>query len=758
MSRLPNIVRLAGPERGLDGRSVLSKARAPLITDGRIGDFWIDTVSKKLFGPKTAAGWPDNGLIRGAAGWYPLERIASDGVRRVTEVYDWAGGEGTKPAIGYKTAAGALTETIGDAADIRGAPGPEFLIDAMGDGGDDVSYATQFAGAEVSGDNEKRPLTHLFGPGSKLDVRSTAAAATTVVPASIGTVVVWDLGGRFFRRTDADPGPVTKFRSADRFLSDGETDLANGGWWAISPDMREPLDESVTDAKVASPADPAALIDGNKLRYQDGIDPFPLPLVTRDRRWMWITDTDQITGNGTSNDQAGVERAIEKACLNGRKLLIPDDIVIRLTEPVENHGNLSLKIAGSGVEVVENNNYATNGINTRGKGSWFFFDHEGVGFDFEGRSNGVNLVGNAHIGIFGIGTMRDQPTPESNWEPGDFDFDFRFTQCTADIDDLTLWNPTMGLQWRRARSGQLNIGLIRGQPLNVGIDIVNAYDVIRIKDIHFWPFWSLSDPVREYTRDNAHALISNRSDGMMVDNLFSIRYKRSLLIGNYAGDGPDNPAGTTYHASFGNIYADLGESALIVAEAANGVSAHFDRIICEQAPEVTAFAAGVAVLGPNARLHIGTLVSNNTQASAVSVSGVASRVNISRFQPGNFNLSETGFPAIACQASGAVVRLSEVSDNGSGDGAPLTYEDAGGKITGHKTTGVATVLNGQNGATVIHGLGVTPRGVHFSLLGAGAQAVGTVLPRIASLDQNSFTLDLGITVGADRSFSWEAFI
>src|SRR5690554_4076443 len=106
---LSNPVRLATPMQGIDGRTVLAGDRAPLINDGRIGDFWIDQTAKKLYGPKTATGWPDRGLIRGAHGWYPLERTVSDGTRRVTEVYDWAGGEGEKPATGYKTAAGALT-------------------------------------------------------------------------------------------------------------------------------------------------------------------------------------------------------------------------------------------------------------------------------------------------------------------------------------------------------------------------------------------------------------------------------------------------------------------------------------------------------------------------------------------------------------------------------------------------------------------------------------------------------------------------
>jgi len=55
-------------------------------------------------------------------GWSPLIRSASDGTRRVLEIYDWTGGTGTKPGTGYISASG-LTATIGDAVDYRGVQG-----------------------------------------------------------------------------------------------------------------------------------------------------------------------------------------------------------------------------------------------------------------------------------------------------------------------------------------------------------------------------------------------------------------------------------------------------------------------------------------------------------------------------------------------------------------------------------------------------------------------------------------------------------
>ncbi|CAM5769751.1 hypothetical protein [Bosea minatitlanensis] len=70
----------------------------------------------------------------GGKGWSPVFAIAVDGARRVLQVYDWVGGEGTKPATGGYVADDGLTPTIGDAADIRGPAGTATIVD--GDKGD----------------------------------------------------------------------------------------------------------------------------------------------------------------------------------------------------------------------------------------------------------------------------------------------------------------------------------------------------------------------------------------------------------------------------------------------------------------------------------------------------------------------------------------------------------------------------------------------------------------------------------------------
>ena len=228
---LSNPVHLISPERGVDGRTVLAKARAPLVTDGRIGDFWIDTVAKKLYGPKNAAEWPDNGLIKGDGGWSPVFGIVTDGNRRVQRVVDWVGGEGTKPAAGQYVGATGLVDDIADAVDIRGVQGPEMLVSGLAAGADSISYETLVPHAETGDDNLQNPLKYFFSAGGLLTFKTVADAQAANVPARVSHVHILEIA-TIRVRVESEPGSGGSHRSADRFLPNEEgTDSANGGWW-----------------------------------------------------------------------------------------------------------------------------------------------------------------------------------------------------------------------------------------------------------------------------------------------------------------------------------------------------------------------------------------------------------------------------------------------------------------------------------------------------------------------------------------------
>jgi hypothetical protein len=82
------------------------------------------------------------GSSNGDNGWSPLMRTAADGTRIVFEVYDWTGGTGTKPGIGYVSSSG-LTSNIASATNVRGAQGLQGSLGSQGPQGEPGSQGPQ---------------------------------------------------------------------------------------------------------------------------------------------------------------------------------------------------------------------------------------------------------------------------------------------------------------------------------------------------------------------------------------------------------------------------------------------------------------------------------------------------------------------------------------------------------------------------------------------------------------------------------------
>ena len=64
----------------------------------------------------------------GLDGWSPVLAVVSDSARRVLQITDWTGGDGTKPSTGYIGASG-IVALIADAVDIRGPAGSAGSVD-----------------------------------------------------------------------------------------------------------------------------------------------------------------------------------------------------------------------------------------------------------------------------------------------------------------------------------------------------------------------------------------------------------------------------------------------------------------------------------------------------------------------------------------------------------------------------------------------------------------------------------------------------
>ena len=117
----------------------------------------------------------------------------------------------------------------------------------------------------------------------------------------------------------------------------------------------------------------------------------------------------------------------------------------------------------------------------------------------------------------------------------------------AAVTDVELLNPYNGID--ASGAARHNIRNVQGQPLRRGIYVDQIYDIGRIENVHFNPWWSMKPKLFQWQMDNGEAFIFGRTDWQYVLNTFCfgyhvgykfIRTKAGLCNGNFLGIGADD--------------------------------------------------------------------------------------------------------------------------------------------------------------------------------------------------------------------------
>ncbi|MGV3616532.1 MAG: glycosyl hydrolase family 28-related protein [Fimbriimonas sp.] len=113
--------------------------------------------------------------------------------------------------------------------------------------------------------------------------------------------------------------------------------------------------------------------------------------------------------------------------------------------------------------------------------------------------------------------------------------------------DVELLNPYNGID--ASENERHLIRNISGQPLRRGIYVDAIYDIGRIENVHFNPWWSMEPKLFKWQQVNGEAFIFGRSDWEYVLNTFAFGYgvgyrfietKNGGTNGNYLGIGADD--------------------------------------------------------------------------------------------------------------------------------------------------------------------------------------------------------------------------
>ena len=113
--------------------------------------------------------------------------------------------------------------------------------------------------------------------------------------------------------------------------------------------------------------------------------------------------------------------------------------------------------------------------------------------------------------------------------------------------DLELLNPYQGID--ASQNERHNIRNVTGQPLRRGIWVDAIYDIGRIENVHFNPWWNSHSKVYQWQTANGEAFIFGRADWEYVLNTFCFGYrvgykfvetKTGACNGNFLGIGADD--------------------------------------------------------------------------------------------------------------------------------------------------------------------------------------------------------------------------
>lgn len=262
----------------------------------------------------------------------------------------------------------------------------------------------------------------------------------------------------------------------------------------------------------------------------------------------------------------------------------------------------------------------------------------------------------------------------------------------ARIEEIFLLNSYQGINLDGSHANLVRN--VWGEPLKVGINADHVYDISRIENIHFWPYFTLNKPLRSWVQANGVAFQFGRSDWQYCFNTFSYGYhigykfytsKEVKQMGYPGGQTNGNFVGIG--ADCAGICIDVEDSFAIGVSITNGEFAPFG--------------------GGNTRgvlLHKG----NTGNLTLVNCNFWAVTYNVAEVQDGSLNMSscnihnwaEVKKDTPAFLVSGGRLNVNNCTFNKGGLLATLEGDTTKAIFSGNMGTDSFTVVNGIDNRAV----------------------------------------------------------
>jgi hypothetical protein len=163
-----------------------------------------------------------------------------------------------------------------------------------------------------------------------------------------------------------------------------------------------------------------------------------------------------------------------------------------------------------------------------------------------GREDGQPFITLNHNSTL-KGVVIYYPEQEPAEEPKPYPWTIAMRGKNPAVISVELLNPYNGID--ATQNERHLIRDVHGQPLRRGILVDAIYDIGRIENVHFNPWWSMKPRLLEWQQKNGEAFIFGRTDWQYVFNTFCFGYavgykfiqtQAGVCNGNFLGIGADD--------------------------------------------------------------------------------------------------------------------------------------------------------------------------------------------------------------------------
>jgi hypothetical protein len=242
-------------------------------------------------------------------------------------------------------------------------------------------------------------------------------------------------------------------------------------------------------------------------------------------------------GNGKTDDTAAFQSALNVAVVKHKNVYAPSGNyrflgALRVPDGVA--------LVGTWRSVPAHNGIRDKGLPKPTDGGTTFLVEGGRGME-----HGAFLTLNTNSTLEGV--VIYYPNQKTDEEPTAYPYAIAMRGKNPAVLDVELLNPYNGID--ASQNERHLIRNVQGQPLRRGIFVDEIYDIGRIENVHFNPWWSTSPKLFQWQMEHGEAFIFARTDWQYVLNTFCFGYnvgyhfvetKTGSCNGNFLGIGADD--------------------------------------------------------------------------------------------------------------------------------------------------------------------------------------------------------------------------